>query len=62
LPCSTASMSLYVAEQYATERNKGIDLASGRARDASSCKNVQHLATRRRDSYRRGPEKEVPVT
>jgi hypothetical protein len=52
-------MSLYVAEQYATERNKGIDLASGRARDATSCKNRQRYTTRRLDSYRGGPEEEV---
>ena len=55
-------MSLYVAQQYATERNKEIDHASGRTRGATSCKNGQHHARRRRGSYRRGPETEVPAT
>jgi hypothetical protein len=49
-------MSLYVAQPYATERNKGIDRASGRARDATSCKNGKHHATRRRDPIAEGQE------
>ena len=62
LPCPTASTSVYVAQPYATERNNWIDHAIGRACHATSRKNGQRHATRRRDSYRQGLETEVPVT
>jgi hypothetical protein len=55
-------MSLYVAQHYATERNKGIDHASGRAGYATSCKNGQRHATRGAIPIAEGPKKVVPVT